>query len=161
MYSLIRAAPCFDMILRACRRRPAGVCTRDERLSLQVFNRTSKSLSLTPDGEILLGFAGRILGVHDEAVGRLTSPAATGTLRIGLVDYFLPGLLPSILSRFRKHYPGIHLEIHTEVGINLIPQFEKRELDLVVTGLDAYQGPARILFQEPLSWVVGQGEMSH
>jgi len=128
----------------------------EERLDTQVFNRTSKSLALTPEGEILLDYAGRILAVHNEAVSRLTKPKASGTLRIGLIDYFLPELLPKLLSNFRQQYPNIHLEVRTDVGINLIPMFEKGELDLVVTGKDAYQGHCRVLMQEPLIWVIGK-----
>ncbi|MBU1060358.1 MAG: LysR family transcriptional regulator [Proteobacteria bacterium] len=128
----------------------------EERLSTQVFNRTSKSLSLTLEGETLLDYAGRILSVHDEAVNRLTKPKACGELRIGLIDYFLPELLPSLLSNFRKQYPNIHLIIQTDVGINLIPLFEKGELDLVVAGKDSYQGSCRVLIQEPLVWVMGK-----
>jgi len=128
----------------------------EERLDTQVFNRTSKSLALTPEGEILLDYAGRILAVHNEAVSLLTKPKASGTLRIGLIDYFLPELLPKLLGRFRKQYPNIHLEVWTDVGINLIPLFEKGELDVVVTGKDAYQGSCRVLMQEPLIWVIGK-----
>ena len=86
----------------------------EERLSTQTFNRTSKSLSLTLEGEILLDYARRILALHDEAVSRLTKPRACGKLRIGLIDYFLPELLPNLLSRFRKQYPNIHLEIQID-----------------------------------------------
>ncbi len=128
----------------------------EERLSTQIFNRTSKSLSLTHDGEVLLEYAGRILSVHNEAVSRLTKPKASGKLRIGLTDYFLPELLPNLLGKFRKQYPNIHLEVRTDIGINLIPQFEKGELDLVVTGKDSYQGSCRVLIQEPLIWVIGK-----
>jgi len=128
----------------------------EERLDTQVFNRTSKSLALTPEGEILLDYAGRILAVHNEAVSLLTKPKASGTLRIGLIDYFLPELLPKLLGRFRKQYPNIHLEVWTDVGTNLIPLFEKGELDVVVTGKDAYQGSCRVLMQEPLIWVIGK-----
>jgi DNA-binding transcriptional LysR family regulator len=127
----------------------------EERLSTQVFNRTSKNLSLTYEGEILLDYAGRILAVHDEAVCRLTKPQASGKLRIGLIDYFLPELLPNLLSKFRKQYPDIHLEVQTDVGMNLIPRFEKGELDLVVAGKDSYQGSCRVLTREPLTWVIG------
>ncbi len=128
----------------------------EERLGAQIFNRTSKSLSLTHEGEILLDYAGRILSIHNEAVSRLTKPKASGTLRIGLIDYFFPELLPKLLSKFRKQYPNIHLEVRTDVGINLIPRFEKGELDLVVTGKDDYQGNCRVLVQEPLIWVMGK-----
>ena len=105
---------------------------------------------------MLLEHAGRILAVHDEAVSRLTKPKASGKLRIGLIDYFLPELLPNLLSKFRKQYPNIHLEVQTDVGINLIPQYEKGELDLVVAGKDSYQGNCRVLAQEPLIWAVGK-----
>jgi DNA-binding transcriptional LysR family regulator len=128
----------------------------EERLNTQVFNRTSKSLSLTFEGEVLWDYAGRVLSVHDEAVSRLTNPKASGNLRIGLTDYFIPELLPNLLSKFRKQYPNIHLEIQAGVGIDLIPLFEKGELDLVVAGKDAYQGNCRVLTQEPLTWVVGE-----
>jgi DNA-binding transcriptional LysR family regulator len=128
----------------------------ERRLNARVFERTSKSLYLTLEGEILLEYARRILAVHDEAVVRLTKPKASGSLRIGLTDYFIPELLPNLLSKFKKQYPNIYLEVQTGVGINLIPLFEKGELDLVVAGKAAYQGNCRVLTQEPLTWVVGK-----
>lgn len=128
----------------------------EERIDHAVFQRSSKSLTLTHEGELLLDYARRVLEVHDEAVTRLLQPAAAGTLRVGLVDYFLPELLPNILNRFRKRYPAINLEIQLDVGINLMPQYEKGELDLIVAGRDAYQGASRILYREPLVWVLGQ-----
>lgn len=128
----------------------------EERLDTRIFNRTSKQLTLTMEGERLLDEAGRILGVHDEAVGRLMKPKASGRLRVGLIDYFLPERLPAILGKFRRHYPNIHLEVHTNAGSHLVPLFEKGELDLVVTGQDDYHGPSRILTQEPLVWVMGK-----
>ena len=96
------------------------------------------------------------MSVHDEAVSRLTKPKTSGNLRIGLTDYFTPELPPNLLSKFRKQYPNIHLEIQTGIGINLIPLFEKGELDLVVAGKDDYQGSSRVLTQRPLTWVVGK-----
>ncbi|WDP91830.1 MAG: LysR family transcriptional regulator [Desulfobacter sp.] len=128
----------------------------EERLNTKFFNRTSKHFSLTLEGELLLEQAERILSVHDEAVSRLTTPKASGNLKVGLIDYFLPERLPAILGKFRKQYPNIHLEVRTDMGIHLIPLFEKGELDLVVTGKDAYQGDCRTLTREPLVWVVGR-----
>ncbi len=128
----------------------------EQRLSTQIFNRTSKSFSLTLEGETLLDYARRILSIHDEAVSRLTKPKASGKLRIGIIDYFIPELLPSLLSKFRKQYPNIHLEVKTGFGMDLIPLFENGKLDVVVTGKDSYQGNSRALTQEPLVWVVGK-----
>ncbi len=129
----------------------------EERLSTQIFDRTNKRLSLTLEGELLLNYARRILSVHDEAVSRLTKPEASGELKVGLIDYFLPELLPSLLSKFSKQHPNIHLEVQTGFGIYLLPLYEKGELDLVVAGKDDYEGDCQILNQEPLIWVVKNG----
>lgn len=128
----------------------------EERLNAKIFNRTSKSLSLTHEGDMLLDYAGRILSVHDEAVGRLTSPLASGNLRVGLIDYFLPELLPSLLSKFRQRYPNIHLEVVTDAGMNLMPLYEKGELDLFVAGKNSIQKNCKTLIREPLIWVIGK-----
>ena len=137
----------------------AGVSTKirrlEERLDAKVFNRTSKNLSLTHEGEILLAHAQRILSAHDEAVSQLTAPKASGPLRVGLIDYVMPELLPGILIRFRKQYPNIHLEVQMDLGTDLVPAFEKGDLDLVVAGKDLYQGSCRVLTQEPLVWTTG------
>ena len=139
----------------------AGVSTKirrlEERLEAKVFNRTSKNLSLTHEGEVLLIHAQRILSAHDEAVSQLTMPKASGLLRVGLIDYVLPELLPGILSQFKKRYPNIYLEVQMDLGTGLIPGFEKGDLDLVVAGKDMYQGSCRVLIQEPLVWTTGKG----
>jgi len=128
----------------------------EERLDTQIFNRLSKNLSLTHEGEILLNHAGRILAAHDEAVSQLTKPKAAGKLRVGIIDYFSPELLPNILSKFKRQFPNIHLEVWIDVGMNLISLFEKGELDIVVAGKESYQGNVQLLTQEPLLWVVSK-----
>lgn len=128
----------------------------EDRLGLQVFNRAGRQLTLTFEGEILYDYAARILSAHDEAVIRLTSPKASGNLRVGILDYFIPEILPGLLGKFRKHYPNIHLEVRTDFGMNLVPLFENGELDLVVTGQDSFYGKSRVLTKEPLVWVTGR-----
>ena len=127
----------------------------EDRLDAKIFNRTSKNLSLTYEGETLMEYTRRILSAHDEAVGHLTNPKVSGRLRIGLIDYFLPELLPGLLIQFRKKYPHIHLDVQIDVGINLLPLFEKGELDLVVAGQDDYQGSNRTLVEDSMIWVIG------
>lgn len=128
----------------------------EERLDSQIFVRANKKLSLTIEGEILLDYAKKILSIHDEAVIQLTKPKASGKLRVGLIDYFIPDLLPNLLTRFRDQYPNIHLEVYTGFGTNLIPQYERGELDMVVAGKDSYTGKCKVLAQEPLVWVMGE-----
>ncbi len=127
----------------------------EERIGVPVFFRTSKTLSLTPDGELLKGYARRILEMHDDAVRRLSAPKASGNLRLGIVDYFVPDMLPVLLGHFSQQYPDIHLEVQTGVGMNLIPLYEQGKLDLVVAGKDAHPSIGRILMRDPLIWTIG------
>ena len=45
------------------------ICRLEERLSVRILNRVSKSFSLTFEGGVSMEYAGRILSAHDEAVG--------------------------------------------------------------------------------------------
>ncbi|MCG8531626.1 MAG: LysR substrate-binding domain-containing protein [Desulfovibrionales bacterium] len=127
----------------------------EDRLNLKLFARTSKSLALTPEGELLKGYAHRILNLHNEAVQRLCVPDIQGTLLIGIEDYFVPNLLPSILARFNEHYPSVHLEVKMGNGMELVSQFEAGKLDMVLAG-DCCEVPqGRTLVTAPLVWMFG------
>jgi len=66
----------------------------EELVDRQLLKRTSRSLSLTEDGELLLGYARRILDLHDEGLLRVTAPRLDGTLHLGVVDHFATERLP-------------------------------------------------------------------
>ncbi len=124
-------------------------------LGVKVFERTSRSLALTADGETLLGYARRLLDLNDETVHRLIGPDASGTLRLGIADYIAPRSLPALLSRFNRHFPRIHVEVRTGLGMDMLPMLARGELDLVICGREAGQPLGRLLYREPLVWVIG------
>src|SRR3546814_14838899 len=62
----------------------------EEMLGRRIFERTSRSLKLTRDGEMLLGYARRLRELNDEAVRRFTDPVANGASRLGVAEYFVP-----------------------------------------------------------------------
>ena len=72
----------------------------EEVVGKRVFERTSRSLALTPAGETLLGYARRILELNDESVRRIAEPPVAGSIRLGITEYFVPTELPRILTRF-------------------------------------------------------------
>src|SRR5258706_13641306 len=56
----------------------------EETLGQKVFERTSRSLALTPAGDTLLGYARRILALNDESVRRIAEPPVSGLIRLGI-----------------------------------------------------------------------------
>jgi DNA-binding transcriptional LysR family regulator len=55
-------------------------------LERQLFQRTGRGVVPTAEGEILLGYATRILALGDEAMARLQQTEISGGLRIGLAE---------------------------------------------------------------------------
>src|SRR5262249_9508288 len=71
----------------------------EEILGKTVFERSSRSLTLTPAGETLLGYARRILELNDESVRRIVEPPATGVSPLGITESFFATQLPHNLAR--------------------------------------------------------------
>ncbi|HYE52001.1 MAG TPA: LysR substrate-binding domain-containing protein [Azospirillaceae bacterium] len=129
----------------------------EEVLGRRVFERTSRHLSLTRDGEVLLSYARRLLDLNDETVRRLAEPAVEGELRLGMAEYVAPRQLPALLGRFARAFPGVHVEVRVASGSSLMPDLEAGELDLLVAMREEGEGRGRVIQRDPLVWAAGEG----
>jgi len=127
----------------------------EDALGRKVFERTSRSLALTPAGETLLGYARRILELNDESVRRIAEPPVAGVIRVGITEYFVPSDLPRILSRFAAAYPGVELEVRMGLTRDLRELLTAGALDAAVLGLSP-RDRARPIWSEALVWVAGE-----
>src|SRR4030095_11400267 len=59
----------------------------EERLGRRLFDRTSRQVNLTEDGEVLLSYARRMVDLNDRAIRPLTGDAALGPMRVGLAEH--------------------------------------------------------------------------
>jgi len=124
----------------------------EETVGQKVFERTSRSLALTPAGETLLGYARRILELNDESIRRIAEPPVTGEIRLGITEYFVPTELPRILSRFAAAYPGVQLEVRMGLSRDLRTKMAGGDLDAVVVRL-APRERAKAIWSEAQVWV--------
>src|SRR5260370_27767811 len=72
-----------------------------------LFLRTTRSVALTDDGEMLLGDARRLLQLEEAARHRLAGPRLSRTVRLGVVAEVAGGSLPSALGRFAPPHPRV------------------------------------------------------
>ena len=96
-----------------------------------LFRRTTRSVALTDDGEMLLGDARRLLQLEEAARQRLAAPRLSGTVRLGVVEEVAGGSLPSALGRFAALHHGVKLEVQIGVSADLIGQLNAGRLDVV------------------------------
>ena len=133
----------------------------EEMLGKALFAREGRDLTLTHDGERMVGYARRMLKLHEEAVASFVEPLLTGTVRVGIPDDYAVSVLPVLFSRFAESYPGVHLEVHCESSDLLYPRVKSGALDLgVLTEQDIDRG-GRLLRQEPVVWATSRQHMTH
>jgi DNA-binding transcriptional LysR family regulator len=107
----------------------------ERELKTILFERRGPTMRLTPDGEALYALAEPLVqgvdGLHanfEAQHGRLES----GELNIGAGESTILYILPEVVSRFTKAYPGIHLRLHNETGRDGLKMLKSDEIDFAV-----------------------------
>ncbi len=120
-----------------------------------LLRKSGRGLSLTHEGEIMLGFARRMLELNDEAVAALRNPSLQGRVRVGLLPDFAETWLPDILGNFARAHPNVQIEACVERSTALKDAIGRGELDLALTwneGGDASPG-TEDLASLPVVWI--------
>jgi DNA-binding transcriptional LysR family regulator len=117
-----------------------------------LFRRTTRSVALTDEGEMLLGDARRLLKLEEAARQRLVAPRLSGTVRLGVVEEVAGGSLPSALGRFAAVHPGVKLEVQIGVSAELIEQLDAGRLDVAFAKRPLGTSKGRLVWREPLVW---------
>jgi DNA-binding transcriptional LysR family regulator len=120
-----------------------------------LFVRSTRSVRLTPPGEILLGYARTILRLNEEVQLRLSGNA--GRLRVGAAEDFAGWLLPAILRSFGHQYPDVQIEVEIGMGASLFAMIETGTLDVAIAGVCEENVGGFRLWKEPLTWAFAAG----
>ncbi|KTC43109.1 LysR family transcriptional regulator [Pseudomonas sp. ABAC21] len=118
-------------------------------LQRKLFERDGRQVRLTPEGQVLLGYARRILKLHSEVFNTLREPHMVGLVRIGTPDDYVMRFLPGILTRFSKAYPLIQIEMHCEASTVLM---QRRDLALTVISRQPGDDVGELLRTERMVW---------
>jgi LysR family hydrogen peroxide-inducible transcriptional activator len=112
----------------------AAIQDLESQLGVVIFERSKKSVLITPLGESLLAQARVILGDVEDfvSIARSHEEVLTGELRLGVIPTIGPFLLPSLLSELRKEYSKLKLYLKEELSGVLLQQLQQGRLDLIV-----------------------------
>lgn len=125
----------------------------EEALDLGLFARAARKLTLTPEGEQLLGFARRMLALNDEALARLTSASFEGEIRLGVPHDIVYPAIPGILKRLAGQFPRVRVNLVSSFTILLKEGFQRGELDVILTTEETPGAEAERMGVRPLVWV--------
>jgi DNA-binding transcriptional LysR family regulator len=121
--------------------------------------RKGKRVSLTDEGERLLGYARRILALADEARDVVARPAPDGIVRLGIPEDFATYRLAQVLSKFTRSRPDLRLDVRCDLSVRLRHDLARGEFDVALVKRDAgdeSETGAIATWPEQLRWVVSR-----
>jgi len=104
----------------------------EERVGARLLSRSTRGVALTEQGELLLGYARRLVELHERAVGALDATRMEGVVRMGAAQDVADGGLAILLAHFTRLYPGVRLEVRVDANCHLRERIGSGELDLAI-----------------------------
>ncbi len=126
----------------------------EERLRVQLVERSRRRVVLTPIGREVVDKARRVLRDVQDIID-LTERGRhilEGTLRLGVLPSIGPYLLPQVLPYLHQRYPALTLYLREGTAADLLHRLESGDLDLLIFPVPVKrQGFASVgVFREPL-----------
>ncbi len=166
-FTAIAETGSFTTAANAVFRTPSAVSMQikklEDILGRAVFSRDARSVTLTTDGEILLGYARRLLAINREAVSKFIIPDIVGVVRLGSPDDYGERVLPHVLKRFAHSHPSIAVDVTIDQSVNLRRRMDDRALDITLL-TNSYKSSAvgaETLLTEPIVWAGAKGGCAH
>ncbi|MBT4688530.1 MAG: hydrogen peroxide-inducible genes activator [Rhodospirillaceae bacterium] len=115
----------------------ASIKELETTLGAALFERTKRSVMLTPLGHDMVGLAGEVVSRVDDLTDAAKGAGAplSGDLRMGVIPTIGPFLLPRVLPGLRAAYPGLRLYLREEQTGPLLRQLADGGLELVLLAL--------------------------
>lgn len=91
----------------------ARLAKLEQTLGFQLFNRSTRAVSLTTDGEVFLPYAIQLIETLDSGISAVNKKddAVKGVLRMAMPASFGRMYIVPLLGQFRERYPNINLDL--------------------------------------------------
>ncbi len=112
----------------------------EDKVGSILFNRSSKGIEPTQEGEVLVRWAKYFVAGLTSAQEELDAVKAgnAGHINIGVGSVSAPVLLPRSLLAFREKHHNIKINIRHDTSDRLLSDLEDRNLDIVVARLPSF-----------------------
>jgi len=125
----------------------------EDELGVAIFERTQRSVQVTPIGETILEHARQIMEQAEiiEQLAQAQQDPLAGPLRVGAIPTLSPYLMPLILLPLKQQHPQMKLVLSEELTDTLLARLRNHEIDaaLLATPVEEQDLEALPLFDEP------------
>ena len=98
-----------------------------------LFDRSVQGVSLTPQGDMVVSYARRLLSINDQIVHiGDNGPRPELMIRVGTPSEYIASVLPGILVQLRGRWPDVRFIVRTDYFDLLVRQLRSGEIDLLI-----------------------------
>ena len=108
----------------------------EEQLNLKLFNRESKGVTLTTDGQELYDIVNKSISSFDfaEKMAKDKNDMESGCLKIGCASHFTSYYLMEKIEKVKKDFPKLNVKIVCEVDTNkMLELLKNHKVDFAIT----------------------------
>lgn len=133
----------------------------EEIVRAPLFERGPRGVALSPDGERLVPYAQRIVGLIDETTSAMRARPLDGPVRVGIPEEYTQTVLPRALAAFAECHPATEVTVQCGHSIQLMSALESDELDIVVVFDWRGSLSGEVLCIDPTVWVTSRAHDIH
>lgn len=125
----------------------------EEAAGTRLFERDTRNVTLTPEGELFSEVARSLIADIEAAFDDMADYVARRRGRVSIAA--LPSLaaraLPTVIAEYRRLYPGVAVSLHDALSDQCLALLRQRKADLVLTapGPSFHEFDARVLGSDP------------
>lgn len=126
----------------------------EQQAGTPLLRKAGRGMALTEAGEVMLGYARRLLELNDEAAAAIRGAELEGRVRLGLQEDFGESLLPAVLGRFARSHPRLRIEARIARNADLLDGVKRGRLDLALAWEAGADSPhAERVGRWPMRWI--------
>jgi len=109
------------------------IASLEESFDVRLFDRNSRSATLTPAGRKMLAYAERIVSLGEAMRREVEDASGDGSLiRLGVVESIVHSWFPAMMARVRERYPRLEVEVTSDTTIHLAQLLRADAVDLIM-----------------------------
>ncbi|MBS8261631.1 LysR family transcriptional regulator [Roseibium polysiphoniae] len=130
----------------------------EEQVGVRLMTRDARHIALTEQGEVMLGYGRKLLGVNSEAMAYFRGSSLAGRLRLVAPFDLGVSLVPGLLNKLAETHPAIVVDVRLETSDAVQSIFADGQAGVALFNEVEEPGlQVRELASEPLVWLMNEG----
>lgn len=149
-----------EKVLRSQPAVSAQIRQLEDEYGTRLFDRTKKSVALTPAGELLLEYVKKLIALRQDSLRAIADSGTEtrGILSIGANETTFLYVLPDTLARYHRLYPQVRITVYRNFSHKVLQKVEDDEVELGIVTIPVRSTSlsAIPIFRDPLVWIAGK-----